>query len=445
LDPEPSKLMLLPLLVFNWTIFAYILGIFVLLFLSGLISASEVAFFSLTKVDIVKAINSKSAKAILVAKLLEQPRKLLATILISNNFINIAIVILSHLFVEQYFGSLEINVDFILFTVDLKIIVELIAITFVILLFGEVLPKIYANKNAMQFASKTVYIISFLKRTFLFLSIPLTGLTNLIEHKLRKKSTDISVEKLSKALELTKENASKEERKILKGIVNFGNTEARQIMIPRMDVFALSKDEKYQEVLKKVVENGYSRIPVYDDTIDTIKGILYAKDLLPYLNESDFKWTRLLRKSFYVPENKKLDDLLKEFQSKKIHLAVVVDEYGGTSGILSLEDIIEQIVGEISDEYDQDETSYSKIDDYNFIFEGKTTLKVFCNIINMDESEFEDAIGEAETLAGFLLELNGNFPNKNDKIKFKSLIFTIEVIDNKRIKQIKVTKKPKNV
>jgi len=437
--------MLLPLLVFNWTIFAYILGIFVLLFLSGLISASEVAFFSLTKVDIVKAINSKSAKAILVAKLLEQPRKLLATILISNNFINIAIVILSHLFVEQYFGSLEINVDFILFTVDLKIIVELIAITFVILLFGEVLPKIYANKNAMQFASKTVYIISFLKRTFLFLSIPLTGLTNLIEHKLRKKSTDISVEKLSKALELTKENASKEERKILKGIVNFGNTEARQIMIPRMDVFALSKDEKYQEVLKKVVENGYSRIPVYDDTIDTIKGILYAKDLLPYLNESDFKWTKLLRESFYVPENKKLDDLLKEFQSKKIHLAVVVDEYGGTSGILSLEDIIEQIVGEISDEYDQDETSYSKIDDYNFIFEGKTTLKVFCNIINMDESEFEDAIGEAETLAGFLLELNGNFPNKNDKIKFKSLIFTIEVIDNKRIKQIKVTKKPKNV
>ena len=445
MDPEPSKLMLLPLLVFNWTIFAYILGIFVLLFLSGLISASEVAFFSLTKVDIVKAINSKSAKAILVTKLLEQPRKLLATILISNNFINIAIVILSHLFVEQYFGSLEINVDFILFTVDLKIIVELIAITFVILLFGEVLPKIYANKNAMQFASKTVYIISFLKRTFLFLSIPLTGLTNLIEHKLRKKSTDISVEKLSKALELTKENASKEERKILKGIVNFGNTEARQIMIPRMDVFALSKDEKYQEVLKKVVENGYSRIPVYDDTIDTIKGILYAKDLLPYLNESDFKWTRLLRESFYVPENKKLDDLLKEFQSKKIHLAVVVDEYGGTSGILSLEDIIEQIVGEISDEYDQDETSYSKIDDYNFIFEGKTTLKVFCNIINMDESEFEDAIGEAETLAGFLLELNGNFPNKNDKIKFKSLIFTIEVIDNKRIKQIKVTKKPKNV
>jgi len=445
LDPEPSKLMLLPLLVFNWTIFAYIFGIFVLLFLSGLISASEVAFFSLTKVDIVKAINSKSAKAILVTKLLEQPRKLLATILISNNFINIAIVILSHLFVEQYFGSLEINVDFILFTVDLKIIVELIAITFIILLFGEVLPKIYANKNAMQFASKTVYIISFLKRTFLFLSIPLTGLTNLIEHKLRKKSTDISVEKLSKALELTKENASKEERKILKGIVNFGNTEARQIMIPRMDVFALSKDEKYQEVLKKVVENGYSRIPVYDDTIDTIKGILYAKDLLPYLNESDFKWTKLLRESFYVPENKKLDDLLKEFQSKKIHLAVVVDEYGGTSGILSLEDIIEQIVGEISDEYDQDETSYSKIDDYNFIFEGKTTLKVFCNIINMDESEFEDAIGEAETLAGFLLELNGNFPNKNDKIKFKSLIFTIEVIDNKRIKQIKVTKKPKNV
>lgn len=445
MDPEPSNLILLPLLVFNWNALAYIIGILVLLFFSGLISASEIAFFSLTKVDIDKAVNSKSASLILVAKLLEQPRKLLATILISNNFINIAIVILSHLFVEHYFSNLKITVNFIFFTANLKTIVELIAITFIILLFGEVLPKIYANKNAMQFASKVANLISFLKGLFLFLSIPLTGLTNLIEQKLRKKSTDISVEKLSKALELTKETASKDERKILKGIVNFGNTEARQIMVPRMDVFALSKDEKYQDVLKKVVENGYSRIPVYDDTIDTIKGILYAKDLLPYLNETDFNWTKLLRESFYVPENKKLDDLLKEFQSKKIHLAVVVDEYGGTSGILSLEDIIEQIVGEISDEYDQDEISYSKIDDYNYIFEGKTTLKEFCNIINIDESEFEDAFGEAETLAGFLLELNGNFPNKNDKINFKSLIFTIEVIDFKRIKQIMVTKKPKNV
>ncbi len=445
MDSEPSNLLLLPLLVFNWNALAYILGILVLLFFSGLISASEIAFFSLTKVDIDKAVNSKTSSSILVARLLEQPRKLLATILISNNFINIAIVILSHLFVEHYFSDFKITVNFIFFTANLKTILELIVITFIILLFGEVLPKIYANKNALAFASKVANIISFLKGLFLFLSIPLTGLTNLIEHKLRKKSPDISVEKLSKALELTKENASKDERKILKGIVNFGNTEARQIMVPRMDVFALSKNEKYQDVLNKVIENGYSRIPVYDDTIDTIKGILYAKDLLPYLNETNFNWTKLLRESFYVPENKKLDDLLKEFQSKKIHLAVVVDEYGGTSGILSLEDIIEQIVGEISDEYDQDEISYSKIDDYNYIFEGKTTLKEFCKIINIDESEFEDAFGEAETLAGFLLELNGNFPNKNDKIYFKSLIFTIEVIDFKRIKQIKVTKKPKNV
>lgn len=445
MDPEPSNLILLPLLVFNWDALVYIMGILVLLFFSGLISASEIAFFSLTKVDIDKAVSSKTASSILVVKLLEQPRKLLATILISNNFINIAIVILSHLFVEHYFSNFKITVNFIFFTADLKTFVELIVITFIILLFGEVLPKIYANKNALKFASRVANLINFLKGLFLFLSIPLTGLTNLIEHKLRKKSPDISVEKLSKALELTKENASKDERKILKGIVNFGNTEARQIMVPRMDVFALSKNEKYQDVLNKVVENGYSRIPVYDDTIDTIKGILYAKDLLPYLNETDFNWTKLLRESFYVPENKKLDDLLREFQSKKIHLAIVVDEYGGTSGILSLEDIIEQIVGEISDEYDQDEINYSKIDDSNYIFEGKTSLKEFCKIINIDESEFEDAFGEAETLAGFLLELNGNFPNKNDKIDFKSLIFTIEVIDFKRIKQIKVTKKPKNV
>lgn len=423
----------------------FIVGLMALLLLSAMMSGAEIAFFSLTKVDIEIATNSKSKNANLVVKLLEQPRKLLATILISNNFINIAIVILSHLIVEYYLSNLKINVDFILFTANLKTFVELVAITFVILIFGEVLPKIYANRNAMLFATKIVHIISFLKQMLLFLSIPLTGLTNFIERKLSKKSTIISVEKLSKALELTKENASKDERKILKGIVNFGNTEARQIMVPRMDVFALSQEESYDVILKKIVENGYSRIPVYDNTIDTITGILYAKDLLPYLNETNFSWTKLLRQSFYVPENKKLDDLLKEFQNKKIHLAVVVDEYGGTSGILSLEDIIEQIVGEISDEYDHDDASYSKIDANNFIFEGKTTLKEFCNIINIDESEFEDSIGEAETLAGFLLELNGNFPKKKEKIYFKSLSFTIEVIDHKRIKQIKVTKNPDNV
>ena len=221
--------------------------------------------------------------------------------------------------------------------------------------------------------------------------------------------------------------------------MSFGNTEARQIMIPRMDIFALSHDEKYEDILPIIVKRGFSRIPIYKDNTDTIIGVLYAKDLLPYLNEKNFNWLQLLREPFFVPENKKLDDLLKEFQEKKIHIAIVVDEYGGTSGLLSLEDIIEEIVGEISDEFDTDELNYSKIDDNNFIFEGKISLKDFCQVINIEEEIIEEAKGEAETLAGFLLELKGKFPSKNDKLKFKFLLFKIEALDEKRIKQIKVT------
>jgi len=440
LDPEPAHLLNLPLFIFNWSILFYFLSLAVLLLLSAIISGSEVAFFSLSKTDLDKAATSKSKNLQLIANLLEKPKKLLATILIANNFINIAIVILSHLIVEQFFSNLNIYVNLFFFTADLKVLVELIAITFIILLFGEVLPKIYANKNAISFAEKMAYPMKFLNKLFSLISIPLISLNNGIEQRLRRKNSNLNVEKLSKALELTKEDTSKEEQKILKGIVNFGNTEARQIMVPRMDIFALSIDEKYKNVLKQVVSHGFSRIPVFYDSKDNIKGILYAKDLLPYLDKINFNWQELLREPFYVPENKKLDDLLKEFQNKKIHLAIVVDEYGGTSGILSLEDIIEEIVGEISDEFDNEDINYSKIDNNNYVFEGKTTIKEFCQVMQIDESELDDAIGEAETLAGFILEINGNFPKENDKIKYKSLVFCIEVITKKRIKQIKVTK-----
>jgi len=440
LDPEPSFFLSLPLYIFNLDAFLYFVSLIILLLLSALISGSEVAFFSLSKTDLDAAANSKSKKSQLVASLLKKPKKLLATILISNNFINIAIVILSHLIVEQFLSNIKINVNLFFFTADLKVLVELILITFIILLFGEVLPKIYANKNALSFAIKMVYPLKLLNKLFSVISIPLIGLNNSIENKLRKKDSNFSVKKLEQALELTKEDASKDEQKILKGIVSFGNIEARQIMEPRMDVFALPIDEKYENVLKQVVKHGFSRIPVFIESMDHIKGVLYAKDLLPHLNKTDFKWQKLLREPFYVPENKKLDDLLKEFQLKKIHLAIVVDEYGGTSGILSLEDIIEEIVGEISDEHDNEEINYSKIDENNYVFEGKTTIKEFCQIIQFNESELDEVVGEAETLAGLILEINGNFPKKNDKLKFKSLAFSIEVIGNKRIKQIKVTK-----
>ena len=445
MDPEPALISTFIPLIINWSPFIYGFCLLVLLLLSALISGSEVAFFSLTKTNLDEALNSKFKKQNLVVKLLEHPKKLLATILISNNFINIAIVILSHLIVENYFKNSSIKVDFQFFVADLKILVELIVITFLILLFGEVLPKIYANRNALSFATKMAYPIKFLNSFFGFLSLPLTYLNNSIEKNIRRKESDISVEKLSQALELTKENANKEEQKILKSIVNFGNTEARQIMIPRMDVFALSKEENYASIVPKIIKKGFSRIPVYNESIDTIIGVLYAKDLLPHLNKKTFNWVKIIRTPFYVPENKKLDDLLKEFQEKKIHLAVVVDEYGGTSGILSLEDIIEEIVGDISDEFDIEELNYSKLDAYNYVFEGKISLKEFCQVLKIEEDIIEEAKGEAETLAGFLLELNGKFPQKNSVLKFKFLTFTVEVIDNKRIKQIKVTVKPTNV
>jgi len=432
LDPEPTSL-LITLSVDNVSLVMSIILLFILLLCSALISGAEVALFSLTRSDLNSGLEENSKQIQIISKLLERPKKLLATILVANNFINIGIVILFAFIGEMVFYNIKIPV--------VRFLLEVVLVTFLILLFGEIIPKIYASRNSIKFSKFMAYPIKVLDVVFSPLSVPMRHLTIFIHNKLGKQKSNISVDQLSQALELTRESdTTHEEHKILQGIVSFGNTDTKQVMRPRIDIFALQSEQKYVEIIPEIIKNGYSRIPVYKDSIDTVIGILYVKDLLPYLDRKQFDWTTLLREPFFVPENKKLDDLMVEFQTKKVHLAVVVDEYGGTSGLVSLEDVIEEIVGDISDEFDDDDLAYTKIDDYNFSFDGKTTLKEFYRVIHIeDESDFEDYKGEAETLAGFVLEISGVFPKKNSKINFKKYVFTIEELDKKRIKQVKFT------
>ena len=421
-----------------------IISFFVLLLCSALISGTEVAFFSLSKTDIIK-ISDETKGQNPVVLLLQNPSKLLATILITNNFINILIVLifasLGEVFLKEQSLSLTI-LGFIVPSSIVKFSIEVLLVTFFILLFGEVLPKVYASRRALKFCNLMCRPLQFLSFFLTPLSFPLINLTNVIEKKLGSKNSNFSVEILSKALELTSEGSTtKEEKKILEGIVSFGNTETVQIMKPRIDIFALSHEETYDEVLTKILKHGYSRNPVYKNSIDNIVGVLYAKDLLGFLDNKDFNWQELLREPFFVPENKKLDDLLVEFRERKNHLAIVVDEYGGTSGIVTLEDVIEEIVGEINDEFDTDDLSYSKIDANNYIFDGKITIKDFCKVLeDTNEEKFEEYKGESETIAGFILEISGKFPKIGEKINFDRYTFTIEALDRKRIKQLKVTR-----
>lgn len=425
---------------FDTTTLINFIALLILLICSALISGTEVAFFSLSQTQLDE-LSEKTKGESIVVKLLEKPKKLLGTILITNNFINILIVLLFAKLGEVLFANLNYELNFYFFKVSALFLIEIVLITFLILLFGEVLPKVYASRKSLQFANFMAKPVSFLNKLLTPLSSPLISITGLIENKLGNKNNNLSVEKLSQALELTSDNATtKDEQKILEGIVTFGNTETVQIMKPRTDVCAISKDENYEKVLSIILDNGFSRIPVYNESIDNIVGILYAKDLLAHLNEKKFKWQSLLREAFFVPENKKLDDLLVEFREKKNHLAIVVDEYGGTSGIVTLEDVIEEIVGDINDEFDVDDSSYSKIDNNNYIFEGKTTVRDFCRILDEHEDVFEEEKGESETLAGFILEISGKFPKRNEKVTFKNYTFTIEVLDRKRIKQIRVTR-----
>jgi len=407
--------------------------LFVLLILSALVSGSEVAFFSLSQTDLDKASESKYNSDKAVVLLLENPQKLLATILIANNFINILIVLLFAFIGEFIFKNISSYI--------LKFLIEVVMVTFLILLFGEALPKVYATRNSMKFASLMSFPIKIVSSLLSVVSVPLMSITNIIEGKLGKKESNLSVEKLSQALEITSDEATtRGEQKILEGIVSFGNTETAQIMTPRIDIFAISIDESYENVISKIVNKGFSRNLVYGENMDDVIGVLYAKDLLPHLNKTEFSWKNLLRDPYFVPENKKLNDLLKEFQEKKNHLAVVVDEYGGTSGIITLEDVIEEIVGDINDEFDDDDITYSKLDANNYLFEGKTNLKDFYKILEIDKDEpFDENKGESETIAGFILEISGRFPKKNEVIKFLNYSFKIESMDKKRIKRVKVT------
>tara|TARA_B110000091_G_scaffold185362_1_gene205192 strand:+ start:2266 stop:3594 length:1329 start_codon:yes stop_codon:yes gene_type:complete len=440
LDPDPEYLLLFFSSIDLLTIINSIVLI-ALILSSALISGTEVAFFSLSQTDLNGLSNEQKEENIIV-KLLERPRKLLATILITNNFINILIVLLFTSLSESLFNDFTYQLNLYLFIVPVRFLFEIILITFLILLFGEVLPKVYASRNALRFSktmSKFIHVINIFLTPF---SLPLIALTKFIEKKLGSKNTNFSIETLSQALGLTSQGTTtKEEQKILEGIVSFGNTETVQIMKPRIDLFALSDAETYEAVLEKILENGFSRNPVYKESVDNIIGVLYAKDLLAHLDKKTLKWQELIREAFFVPENKKLDDLLSDFRARKNHLAIVVDEYGGTSGLVTLEDVIEEIVGDINDEFDEDDLTYSKIDENNYIFEGKTSIKDFCRVFDDEDEEiFEEEKGESETIAGFILEISGKFPKKGEKINFKNYTFTIEVLDKKRIKQVKATR-----
>jgi gliding motility-associated protein GldE len=409
-----------------------LIGVAFLLLCSAFISGSEVALFSLDQKDLDDLEANDSHKGKLISDLLNRPKKLLATILIANNFINIGVVILFSSINEKLFSAIT--------NPTLQFLVEVILLTFLILLFGEVLPKIYASRNNMSFSKKVSVPIAFLNRILSPISVPMRNITVYIEKKFSVQKSNFSVDQLSQALELTdQKETTSDEQKILEGIVTFGNTDVKQVMSPRIDIFAIEISESFKEVMSKIIEKGYSRIPVYKEGIDHIEGVLFIKDLIPFIDHKDYEWQTLLREPFFVPENKKLDNLLKEFQGMKNHLAIVVDEYGGTSGLVSLEDILEEIVGDISDEFDDEDISFTKIDDKNYLFEGKVSLKDFYRVVDVDEDKFENSKGEAETLAGFILEISGNFPRKNAKIVFDNYKFTIESVDKRRIKQVKIT------
>lgn len=413
----------------------------ILLLSSALCSGSEIALFSLSATDISKLEHSKARNDKLIIQLLEKPNKLLATILIGNNFLNIGIIILSTYIIN-------LMIDFGQHT-TIKFITQAIIVTFMILLIGEVIPKIYANYNSKKMARFMAYPLHFLRKILNPLSFIMLSTTKVVDKRIKRRSHDISVNELSEALELTSrgrdEEGDKKEKKMLKGIIKFGEIAVRQAMKSRLDVLAINVNTSFNEVIKIIKSSGFSRIPVYKDNIDNIKGVLYIKDVLPSLNkEKDFNWQHIIRKAFFVPENKRIDDLLADFQSKKIHLAIVVDEYGGTMGIITMEDILEEITGEISDEFDEDDLIYSKLDEYNYIFEGKTPLTDIYKILNIEGSAFEEEKGDAETLAGYIIEVVGRIPKKNERIELDEYTLMVESADKRRVKRVKLTLKRKN-
>ncbi|MEQ8909016.1 MAG: gliding motility-associated protein GldE [Vicingaceae bacterium] len=434
-DPFEQSLGLILTSTSNFTntleIVAASLAMLLLLACSALVSGSEVAYFSLSPNDHAEIEGGKLKSSKLLNSLLERPKRLLATILITNNFVNVAIVIISTFLTDNLIYNLEPTYQFV---------IQVVVVTFLLLLLGEVIPKIYANKNPLSLASFMAFPIFYLRTLLKPFSSLLVNSTNFIDRRIKKKGHNISVDELSHALELTSdENEKDEDQKILEGIVRFGNIDVKQVMTSRVDVVSIEDNTPFSHVCQTILDSGYSRIPIYKENFDNIKGVLYIKDLLPHLAKDNYDWTKLVRKPFFVPENKKIDDLLREFQSKKTHLAIVVDEYGGSSGIISLEDILEEIVGEISDEFDDEDLVYSKLDDLNYVFEGKTPLNDVYRVLEIEGSEFEEEKGESETLAGFTLELFGKIPKKNEKMKFHDYLITIDAADKRRVKRVKIT------
>lgn len=404
---------------------------FVLIVCSALITGSEVAYFSLSPSEKHKIAGRSTKESFYINKNLESPEQLLATILVANNFVNVGIVILSSFTLTNLVDFSNEPIWGFAF--------QVVVISFIILLFGEIIPKVYTTHQALKFARFIAVPLYYLIKIFRPLNFILIYSTSFVNNRIRAYNQHISVDELSQALELTSQTELKEDKEILKGIVKFGNKSVAEIMRSRVDVISADINESFPKIMNLITETGFSRIPVYSDSFDNIKGILYIKDLLPHAHKgANFRWQNIIRPPFYVPETKKIDDLLEEFQKNKVHMAIVVDEYGGTSGIVTLEDVLEEIVGEITDEFDEEEKFYTKLADNKYLFDGKTMLNDFYKVIGTEDTVFDDVKGEADTLAGLILELKGEIPLKNDTITCKNYVFTIEAVDNRRIKQIKV-------
>lgn len=438
---EPPSQILLEALFSGQSLFYIVSGIILvmLLIMSALISGSEVAFFSLTAKDINQCKESEDPKDHKLVDLIKRPKLLLATILIMNNFVNVAVVTLAAFVAWEIVGTKQLDV------ISTSILTAVT--TLVLLFFGEVLPKLYATPNNLKFSKMTAPMLKVLEVILRPLSVILMTLSNVIESRFEKKGYDISVEELHHALEITttNEETTEEEKDILRGIVNFGTLTVKQVMKSRMDITAFDTEMDFHDLMDKVNKSGFSRVPVFTETIDKIDGILYIKDLLPYIEKDEtFDWKSLLRQGFFVPETKKIDGLLRDFQEKRVHMAIVVDEYGGTSGLITLEDIIEEIVGEINDEFDDEDIPYDQIDDNTYLFEGKTTLNDFCKITEEAPSTFEKIKGESESLGGLLLEINTKLPSSGEKIYFDKFVFTVVAVDMKKIKKVRVFIKKEN-
>jgi len=432
-DPYPSYYLIAQIYEPSFSYFFFNgLLLIVLLIGSALASGSEVAFFSLNNEEIAALQESDPKRGRQVAKLLSNPKKLLSTVLILNNLINIGIVTLTTFVSWTLFG---VNAtDFIV------IMIQTVGVTFAIVFFGEIVPKVYANQARIPFALSLAPILAFFSTLLKPVSWFLMSFSNLIEKRVVQRGYSLSVDELNQALELTTEDTPDEEKEILRGIVNFGTLSVKQVMRSRLEITAVDVEMDFHELMDKINKSGYSRIPVFEETIDNILGVLYIKDLLPYTEKNeDFPWKDLIRKSFYVPETKKVDSLLKDFQKMRVHIAIVVDEYGGTSGLVTLEDLIEEIIGEINDEFDDTENIFfQELDNDTFIFEGKVSLNDFCKKLELDSQLFEEVKGESESLGGLLLELNSKLPKNGTKILFENFEFTVLAVDARKIKHVKV-------